>query len=434
MNKREFEKSYTEKLNESINKRGFDISLLESIKTSLDRKFDRENGGFGLPPKFPMPQYLLFLLNYYLYKNDQSAKDMLVNTLVQMSRGGIFDQIGYGFFSYSTDREWKIPHYKKKLSDNALLAIVYLKASAVLQSKELRETAEKILEFIIRDLRSEEGGFYTALNEDIEGVEGNHYLFSANEIVNLLGETLGNLYNNFHGLDLDNIEKKRLPNILRYRIEELSEMEKASLNSINQMLLDYRELRANPLRDEKILTSLNGLSIWALSYAGAVLERPFYVNQAKKAYDFVNKNLIIEGQIFSEFVDGKNYKNGLLEDYSFLLVASINLYKATKEEKYLIHAKEFADWILLKLKDKNNKLGLSDLKENELPFELIEFEDEVIPSGGAMAILGFKELSVILGEDYYKKQADELFKSIENRIVESPMVYLYTLIANLWGI
>ncbi len=222
----------------------------------LNKIYDKENGGFGSSPKFPMPQYLLFLLNYSEMNKHKDSLSIAEDTLKKMYKGGIFDHIGYGFFRYSVDEKWLVPHFEKMLYDNALMSLVYTKAYEITNNSFYKEVAEKVYEFIIRDMLSEKGGFYSALDADSEGVEGKFYLFNSDEIISLLGDEWGELFNRYYDITKEgNFEGENIPNLIEAKIEDISSNDIASLNSMIQMLFTYREKRVMPHRDEKILTS-----------------------------------------------------------------------------------------------------------------------------------------------------------------------------------
>lgn len=400
---------------------------LES-NTILNRIFDRDNGGFGTKPKFPMPQYLLFLLAYGEKYGDHKSIEIAELSLENMYKGGIFDHIGYGFFRYSVDEKWLVPHFEKMLYDNALLSLAYTKAYELTGKDFYKDVANKIYEFIIRDMMADKGGFYSALDADSEGVEGKYYVFTYDEINNLLGEEWGALYtSNYNITPKGNFEGLNIPNLIGKELNNLD----ASLDSMCQMLFTYREKRVPPHRDEKIMTSINGLMIASLAYAGKVFHNGFYVKKAKEATDFIlNNSINSEGELLSTYIDGHSYNHGFLEDYSFFIFGLLNLYKATKDEKYLEKSKDFTDEMLELFGEENHKgLFFYSHKYEDLVLNPKEIYDGVIPSGNSMALINLLSLYNITGEYDYAIAAKEIFFSFGGELNKNPLAHLYAIMA-----
>lgn len=238
--------------------------------SQLKQSFDSKYGGFGNAPKFPTPHNLLFLLRYWYSQKEPLALEMVTKTLDSMKNGGIYDHIGFGFSRYSTDKKWLVPHFEKMLYDNSLLAIVYAEAYLATGNSNYSETSHQILEYVLRDMTSEEGGFYCAEDADSEGVEGKFYVWTPNEINNVLGEKDGQKYCKLYDITAKgNFEGKNIPNLIASGT--LSEDDKAFSEACRKKLFAYREKRIHPYKDDKILTSWNGLMIAAMAYCGKVL-------------------------------------------------------------------------------------------------------------------------------------------------------------------
>ena len=237
-------------------------------------------------PKFPTPNYIIKLLDYSLNNDDKNALDMAKSILEKLYKSGIFDQIGYGFFHFSDDENWLIPKFEKTLYDNALFATAYTKAYEITNISIYKEIAEKIYEFILRDLQSEEGGFYSGIQLDFEGIDGAYYLFEADEIIGLLGEEWGGLLNKFYDITKEgNYEGKNIPNLINSSLGDVEN--EPSLNSMVQMLFTYREKRKMPHRDEKINPLWNELIIESLAFSGKIFNKEFYIRTAIKATEFI---------------------------------------------------------------------------------------------------------------------------------------------------
>lgn len=397
---------------------------------ALKRLYDEEHGGFGKKPKFPMPQYILYMLNYGESNKDDEAVKIAEDTLIKMYKGGIFDHIGYGFFRYSVDEKWLIPHFEKMLYDNALMGIAYTKAYEITNKSIYKEVAEKTYEFIIRDMLSESGGFYSALDADSEGEEGKYYLFDYDEIIALLGKEWGLTYNKYYNITTEgNFEGRNIPNLIGVDIDSISSKDSGLLNSINQMLITYRENRPMPHRDEKILTSWNGLLISSLSYAGRVLQNSFYVKKAMEAAEFILKNSMEGEVLLSTHVDGSSYNYGYLEDYSFFIYGLLNLYEAAGDKKYLDTAIKLTNDMIELFKDeKSAGLYFYGNKSEDLILKPKDFYDGAIPSGNGLALVVFMKLYVITKDEKYSNISKKHIHAYGDSINQNPLAHLYTLL------
>lgn len=394
----------------------------------LKKMFDPQNGGFGSRPKFPMPQYLLFLVAYAEKSGDVRSLEMAEITLEKMYKGGIFDHIGYGFFRYSVDEKWSVPHFEKMLYDNALLSLAYTKAYELTGKELYKDVANKIYEFLIRDMTSATNGFYSAIDADSEGVEGKFYVFSYNEINNLLGQDNGAAYAKNYDITTEgNFEGLNIPNLIGKELGTLD----VNMDSIRQTLFTYRKKRIPPHTDKKIMTSWNGLMIASLSYAGAVFKKDFYIKKAKEAGDFILNNLMdTDGNLLSIHINGESYNQGFLEDYSFFVFGLLNLYEVTKEEVYLEKAKDLTEDMLEIFGEESHKgLFFYNHKIEELVLNPKEIYDGVTPSGNSMALINLLYLHKITGESKYTETAKETFYSFGGELNKNPLAHLYAVMA-----
>ncbi len=237
-------------------------------------------------PKFPTPNYIIELLDHSFKNDDKNSLEMAKSILEKLYKSGIFDHIGYGFFMFSDDENWLIPKFEKTLYDNALLATAYTKVYEITNISIYKEIAEKTYEFILRDLQSEEGGFYSGIQLDFESIDGAYYLFEADEIIGLLGEEWGGLLNRFYDITKEgNYEGKNIPNLIYSSLGDVEN--EPSLNSMVQMLFTYREKRKMPQRHEKINPSWNELIIESLTLSGKIFNNEFYIKKAVKAAEFI---------------------------------------------------------------------------------------------------------------------------------------------------
>lgn len=315
------------------------LELVKKAVEDLESLFDEVYGGFGTEPKFPTPHNLLLLMRYWKSTNDDRYLKIVDKTLESMYRGGIFDHIGFGFSRYSTDRKWLVPHFEKMLYDNALLGIAYTEGYQITGKTLYKNVAEKIYSYVIRDMLSKEGGFYSAEDADSEGIEGKFYVWDLKEIEDVLGKKDGEIFVKHYNItDKGNFEGKNIPNLIGTDLQDI-EYDESLSNNIEQSrrrLFEYRKKRIKPFKDDKILTSWNGLMIASLSYSGRILGHKEYVEAAEKASNFIFSKLMNRAdKLYKRYRDGESKNLGTLDDYAFLIWGLIELYEATFNLKYL---------------------------------------------------------------------------------------------------
>lgn len=372
--------------------------LIQRTVGIFENTFDSAYGGFGNAPKFPTPHNLLFLMFYAKQNDDSDILKMAEKTLLQMRKGGIFDQIGYGFSRYSTDRYYLAPHFEKMLYDNALLIIAYASAYSITNNNIYLDTAEKTAEYVLREMASEYGGFYSAQDADSEGVEGKYYTFSLKEVTDVLGEDRGNefakVFDITHG---GNFEGANIPNLLK------SSNLKTEFKEETEKLYSYRKNRFKLHLDDKILLSWNSMMIAALAMLYRVTRNDKYLNAAQKSQEFIEKNLSDGRSLYTSFRDGKCSKNTFLDDYAFYVAALIELYNSTLEKSYLEKAEKFCkETVRLFMDDKNGGFYLSSLNSTELFLNPKETYDGAIPSGNSVMAYNLVRLYQITEVDEYK--------------------------------
>lgn len=402
-----------------------DEELIESAVRLYKRIFDEKHGGFGDAPKFPSPHNLLFLMNYYEKSKDQGAMQMVEKTLLQMYRGGMFDHIGWGFSRYSTDRYFLAPHFEKMLYDNALLILAYCKAYQITQNPIYRNIAEKTATYVLREMTSKEGGFYSAQDADSEGVEGKYYLFEPSEITHILGEDIGTEFNQYFDItESGNFEGKSIPNLLRS--ENLDDRFLEYLPSV----YEYRKKRYSLHLDDKILTSWNALMIAAMCHLYRVSNQEIYLEAAKRSQQFIFDKLLEGNKLFVSYREGKRSEKGFLDDYGNEIFALISLYEATLDTEYLSRASAFCDKVLAEFQDEAKGGFFLYGEENEqLILRPKENYDGAVPSGNSMMAYNLVRLHYLTGEKRYEVLAKQQLAFMTAQAERYPSGYAMFLVA-----
>jgi len=411
-----------------------DMEVAGKAFKSFKSHFDSEYGGFGRAPKFPTPHNLQFLLRYWKATNDDEALKMVEKTLISMYRGGIYDQVGYGFSRYSTDRKWLVPHFEKMLYDNAQLAIVYLETYQATGKKQYSEVARQIFEYVLRDMTSPEGAFYSAEDADSEGVEGKFYVWSPKEITEILGEDAAVEFNGYYGInEKGNFEEKSIPNLMHNK-EAFSIITKNPIEEYRRKIFEAREKRIRPYKDDKILTSWNGLMIAALSIGARVLGNREYAEAAEKAAAFIRGKLMREnGRLLARYRDGEAAYLGYLDDYAFLIWGLIELYEATFKADYLKFALDLnKDLLKYFYDDDNGGLYLYGSDSEQLIVRPKDVYDGATPSGNSVSAVNFLRLGRLTGDADLEDKAYEQLSAFGSMIEEYPMGYTHMLMALLF--
>ncbi len=414
----------------------FTEGTLKKAYRQLSIQYDSINGGFGSRPKFPTPHNLIFLLRYWKRTGDKNALEMVEKTLVEMRKGGIFDHIGLGFHRYSTDSIWLVPHFEKMLYDQALIAIAYIEAYQATKKEIFKNTAEEIFSYVLRDMTSPEGGFYSAEDADSEGEEGKFYVWSKAELEEVLKKNeLDLVIKTFNIEESGNfleeaLQKKTGNNILHLK-EIPSKQNREIIEKIRLDLFREREKRIHPHKDDKILTDWNGLFIAALAKAAVAFQEDNYLNVAKKAVNFILSRLRdSNNRLLHRYKDGVSEINGFLTDYTFFIWGLIELYEATFDILYLktalkLHEIQFEDFW-------DNNIGgfyFTATNSEELLTKQKEIYDGAIPSGNSIAMLNLLRLSYITGNTELEQRADTLIRVFSEKIKSNPLAYTQFLVA-----
>ena len=416
-----------------------DNNIFEKAFAEFNGRFDSEYGGFGTAPKFPSPHNLSFLLRYFKISGKKDSLQMVEKTLSEMRRGGIYDHVGFGFHRYSTDRQWLVPHFEKMLYDQALLTIAYVELYQVTGKEIYKETAEEILEYVLRDMTSPEGGFYSAEDADSEGVEGKFYLWTIAEFEKILGqdsELLAEIFNlkpegNFSDPLNENDEAVNIVH-LKNSLTELSkkaglpeEVLKEKIKAAGKKLFKVRELRVHPYKDDKILTDWNGLMISAFAKAARAFGSTLFANTAVKAADFIITNLRTEdGKLLHRFRNGESGITGNIDDYAFMVSALVELYETTFDISLLKTALELNDHMIEHFYDNiNGGFYFSPDYGEELITRSKEIYDGAILSGNSAAIQNLLKLGRITGNTGFEDKANQTARFFSGQINNMPSAF-----------
>ncbi len=407
--------------------KGQTASMADNAFNIFLKTFDNEAGGFGSAPKFPSAHNLLFLILYSIQNNNSTAFEMASRTLVQMRKGGIFDHIGYGFSRYSTDRYFLVPHFEKMLYDNAMLIMAYSAAYSVSKEEVFLDTAVKTADYILREMLSDRGGFYSAQDADSEGMEGKFYIWSLDEIIEILGKEKGDEFAKvFDITNGGNFEGMNIPNLLKSGIIN------NDYGKETAKLYNYRKKRTKLHLDNKHLASWNSLMASALSmlYRASGIKK--YLDAAIKAVQFIEENLYNGDKLYTSFCNGKCSGSGFLDDYVFYTTALIEIYNSTLDKSFLDKASYFCDETVKRFADNvNGGYFLSEPANNELFINPKETYDGALPSGNSVMAYNLARLYGITQKYSYKMLAEKQLAFMMANAKDYPAGYSMSLIAGM---
>lgn len=405
------------------------VEVVDRAFQELERSFDTGYGGFGNAPKFPSPHNLLFLLHYWKRTGESSALSIVIKTLRSMYAGGIYDHIGFGFSRYSTDREWLVPHFEKMLYDNALISFVFTEIFRATGNPFFKQAATEIFKYILRDMTSPEGGFYSAEDADSEGEEGKFYVWTPDEVIQVLGADEGKIFCEIFGITVKgNFEGKSIPNLIDSNIRDI---DPDRLGLLRSKLFSYRNKRVHPFKDDKILTSWNGLMVASMARAGTVVDGKDYLQAAERAVDFIwNKMRRSDGRLMARYRDGEAAFPAYIDDYAFLQWGLLELYDATFKTDYL----RMSILLLDKMKElfwDGEKGGFFFYGQDseQLIARPKEVYDGAIPSGNSVAAMNILRLARITGREDLFDMADRQIKAFAGQVSANPMAHTYFLTA-----
>ncbi len=396
--------------------------------------FDKEYGGFGAAPKFPSPHNLMFLLQYWKRTGEKRAFEMVDTTLKRIYAGGIYDHIGFGFFRYSTDSKWMVPHFEKMLYDNALMMMAFTDMAQATQKSFYREVVWEIASFLDREMKSPDGAFYTAIDAESEGEEGKYYLWTPGEVREVLDDDAERFLRTYGITDQGNFKGKSVPHlVVREKDGDLDVVlppRSPAMERCRKRLLARRDERVRPHTDDKILTSLNGIAAAALAKAARAFSDPDYLDMAQACLEFILERNVKDGELHARYRDGHVAYKAYLDDYAFLVWALIEMYQATFEDIYLKRAEKLAREMVDRFWDPDGKGFFLTAKDAE---ELIvrpkEVFDGAVPSGNSAAIMDILRLSHLLEAEDLGKLADEAISQMLPELMANPMAYSHLLSA-----
>jgi hypothetical protein len=422
---------------ENVHLQGNELPVKEDIEDAADLLFkmsDPVHGGLKGAPKFPIGYQYSFLMHFYATNKDSRALFMVERTLDMMQRGGIFDHLGGGFARYAVDEQWLVPHFEKMLYDNAILISTYLEAWKLTKKELYKEICEETIRYILRDMTHPEGGFYSAEDADSEGFEGFFYTWTYDEIIQLLGDEPSALFRAYYGIKPEgNFHNRNILHITERleifaaqhhrSVEEL----KALFQSQKDILWKTRERRPHPFKDDKILSSWNGLMIHALASAGKAFDKPEYVQAAVKAAKFIRANMWEEGRLLRRWREGEALLNAGIDEYAYMIHGLLTLFETRQGTEWLSWAIEMTQILATHFKSEDGAFYQTDEKEVHVILRKTHFSDGAEPSGNAIHCENLLRLYQMTANPSYLDQAEDILRAVKKFLDSYPPGYCYHL-------
>ncbi len=420
----------------SVHTKGDSVPSLEQVTNMAELLYkmaDPVYGGIKGAPKFPIGYQYSFMMRYYKMIKDNRALFLVERTLDMMHRGGIYDHLGGGSSRYSVDEKWLVPHFEKMLYDNAILAQSYLEAWQLTKRPLYRQVCEEILHYILRDMTHPEGGFYSAEDADSEGHEGLFYTWPYEEVMEILG-TKGQLFCEFYQITPSgNFEGRNILNT-PLSLEEFASNHQMDPEELRKQfdvqrkkLWQVREKRVHPFKDDKILSSWNGLMIYTLAEAGKAFQHEPFLKAAIKAARFIKKHLWQEQDqlLLRRWRDGQAMFSGSLDEYAFMIRGILSLFEANAGSEWLEWAMEMTDVLKEQYKEEGGAFYQTDGSDNNLILRRCQFSDGAEPSGNAIHTENLLKLYQISQQVDYLQQAEDVFKAVKDYLENYPPGYSY---------
>jgi len=419
---------------------GLDRRLFEKTFTQIKQSYDSRFGGFEPAPKFPMPHRLRFLLRFYHQTGQVEALEMVKNTLTAMRLGGIWDHVGFGFHRYATDRHWLVPHFEKMLYDQALMSMTYLEAFQITRDSKCAQTVEEIFTYILRDMTSPEGAFYSAEDADSEGEEGKFYVWTWDAFETVLGKETAAFWKSILNLKKEgNFSEEVSGRLTGGNILHMTRPLDAMVSDVDMdlprllhrwkevrsKLFEHRKQRIYPLKDDKILTDWNGLMIAALAMGGRILNNTEYINAAKKGAAFILARMTKEnGHLYHRYRNGKAGINAHADDYAFLTMGLLELYRATFDVSYARQAIILQEQMISYFWDpERGGFFLTSKAHTDLPIQPKELYDGAIPSANSVSLCNLIQLGRLTGNPKWETFANDLVHAFSGNVSQQPTGY-----------
>jgi len=425
-----------EKLNISESSSGSNLTsvhrLIDEAVRIMEERFDTEEGGFGSGMKFPEPMNYTILLRHWVRTGADESIRMLDKTLTKMAEGGMYDQLGGGFHRYSTDRYWRIPHFEKMLYDNALLAKLYIDMAQATKQDLYSEVPRDIFKYILCEMTSPEGAFYSGQDADTDGEEGLYYFWEMKEFLELLGPRNAKLMARYFGVTSSKGTSRKNVLYIKESMESLAKVEEVAIFELDHILRTSKEIlfqarrkRSRPFTDKKIITGWNGLMITAFAAGYMVLHGKNYLDVAIRAGEFLWNNMWKEsGGLLRIYSNGESKINGCLEDYAYFLEALISLYEASFDLVWIERANQLADKMICEFYDeKDGGFFISGLSSEVLIARLKNPADEAVPSANAIATLSLLKLGHLSGNKSYIDIGASSVNAFKQRIDKNPAAH-----------
>ena len=402
--------------------------LAQKIYTSKTRIYDNRNGGFNTGMKFPQETALLFLLNHAHNTGIEQPMDMVKNTVDNMLLGGIHDHVGGGFHRYTTDAQWRIPHFEKMLYNQALMSVVLAQLYEKTKTPRYKHALVRILDYIARDMTDTGGAFYSAQDAETDAVEGAYYVWNNSQLLESLSpDDYKTLTSNYKTQNLPHFSGHNHPNggvIYRNKHPDIT-VKQETTDNIFKNLLTKREKRQAPLLDNKVLTAWNGMMIYALAESARVTNNTEYLEHAEKAANFIISNMMQQnGKLYRIYIDGHPHQNAFLEDYAWLARGLVALYRETGNKKYEIEAIKLIKTADLYFLDKNTGAYFtSDNSHNQLIRFKTASDSGSIPPGNPVMAHAFVDLYTETKNQIWKDKLTDLVSAFGQEILDRPSMY-----------
>ncbi len=405
--------------------------LLDSAYRRIAANYDPQNGGFGGAPKFPPSMTLEFFLHVHHRTGSGDALEIVQNTCRKMAAGGIYDQLGGGFHRYSVDGHWLVPHFEKMLYDNALLSRLYLHLYQLTKDEDVRRIAEETLDYVVREMTDSTGGFYSTQDADSEGHEGKFFVWSRKQVIDALGKEDGELFSDYFNVtENGNFEGRNILHVTS-TFDEIAARKQVSLERLQkvietgrQKLFHIREQRIHPGRDEKILTAWNGLMLSSFAEASGILDRADYRDVAEANAEFLLSRLQQNGLLLRTYKDGEAKLNAYLEDYACLIDGLISLFEASGELGWLEAAIQLTQTMIEQFwDDESGGFFFTGKSHEQLIIRSKDFLDNATPSGNSVALFALLRLSLLTGNEDYRRRATAVLRLLANQMRRYPSAF-----------